>query len=135
MPWAADSWPPVRSSDHVALGRAVRELRERRGLQQIAVAFDAGVEDRYFGRVERGTINVTFGLLLRVVRTLGFSLAELVEVYERHLAEIDPRAGDDVPRCPSPEATEHVRHRAEEARAAYYATKARRARSRIRPWT
>jgi transcriptional regulator with XRE-family HTH domain len=127
--------PHTGSSDLVALGLALRELRQRRGVQQKAVSFDAGVEDRYVGAVEIGRLNPSFVVLLRVVRTLDSSMLELVERYERILAEIDPQAGHGVPVCPTPEALAHLRRLSYEASAAYEARKARRARGRIKPWT
>jgi len=60
---------------------------------------------------------------------------ELVAVYERLLAEIDPHAGRDVPACPTPEALAHLRRISAESGATNRATKARRARGRINPWT
>ncbi len=96
------------SSDHRALGEAVRELRRRRGLRQKAVAFDAGVGDQYVSQLERGEINPSFGAVLAIVRTMGFTLGELVELYERRLAEIDPDAGSGVRLCPSTEALAHL---------------------------
>ena len=104
------------TTDHVALGRAVRELRKRRGLTQIVVSYDAGVHDAYVGQVERGIVNPTFGMLLRIVRTLDFTFEELVKAYDRHLAEIDVSAGADVPRCPTPEARAYARQLAEKER-------------------
>lgn len=123
----------AQSSDHEALGRALRQLRERRGLTQELVAFDAGVSDEYLGCVERGTINPSFSLLLRIARTLGLTASELVKVYERILGEIDPHAGNDVPLCPTPEAHEHRRRSNAKQRERMRAAIARR--SRIRPWT
>ncbi len=92
------------SSDHVALGRAVRQLRKRRGVTQRMLAFDSGLGDRYVGQVERGVVNPSFGSLLRMARTLGSDLPELAALYARSIAEIDPHAGSDVPLCPTPEA-------------------------------
>jgi transcriptional regulator with XRE-family HTH domain len=91
-------------SDHVALGCALRELRRRRGVTQRMVAFDSGLGDRFIGNVERGQVNPSFGVLLRIVRTLGSDLPELATLYARNIAEIDPHAGRDVPLCPTPEA-------------------------------
>jgi transcriptional regulator with XRE-family HTH domain len=127
--------PFAGSSDLVALGMALRELRERRGVQQKAVSFDAGVEDKYVGSVEAGYLNPSFVVLLRVVRTLGTSMSELVDRYERILAEIDPHAGHDVPLCPTPAALTHLRRISYQASADYEARKARRARGRMRSWT
>jgi transcriptional regulator with XRE-family HTH domain len=127
--------PYTGSSDLLALGYAVRELRKRRGVPQQAVVFDAGVGEGYVSAVELGRLNPSFMTLLRIARTLGFTLAELVEVYERRLDVIDPHAGHDVPRCPTPGALEHARRVSAAVTASYYATKARRARGRIKPWT
>jgi transcriptional regulator with XRE-family HTH domain len=123
----------ARSSDHVALGRALRQVREQRSLTQELVAFDAGVSDEYLGCVERGTINPSFSLLLRIARTLGLTASGLIEVYERILRDIDSQAGSDVPLCPTPEALEHRRRSNAQQRERMRATIARR--SRIKRWT
>ena len=124
----------VKSSDHVALGRAVRELRKRRGVAQVVLSFDADMDDKYVSKVERGVMNPSFTPLLRIVRALGTTMPELIAVYERHLAEIDPNAGHDVPLCPTPEGLAHARRLSDATLAAYYAAKARKARGRIKPW-
>jgi transcriptional regulator with XRE-family HTH domain len=123
--------PYAGSSDLVALGRAVRELRRRRGVPQAVAAFDAGMASKYVGRVERGTLNPSFTMLLRVVRTLGSTMPELIAIYERHLAEIDLTAGRDVPLCPTPEALAFRRQINARAMDDYRAAKAR---GRMRSW-
>jgi transcriptional regulator with XRE-family HTH domain len=127
--------PYAGSSDLVALGLAVRELRELRAVTQRAVGFDAGVGDYYVGGIERAVLNPTFVLLMRVARTLRFSPGELIDLYERHLAVIDPQAGDDIPACPTAEALAHVAALNARWAAFRHASEARRARSRMRSWT
>jgi transcriptional regulator with XRE-family HTH domain len=122
-------------SDLVALGLALRELREGRGFQQEAVGFDAGLGRGYVSAAELGRLNPSFLTLLWIVRTLRVPLADLVEIYTRGLDRIDPHAGCEVPVCPTPEAMAHTRRLADESAAGYYAAKARRARGRIKPWT
>lgn len=93
----------------VALGKAVRRLRERHGwVPQNAVCFDAGLGDGYLGPLELGRTNPRFLTLVAITRTLGFTLGDLVAVYEHKLAGIDPHAGYDVPVCPTPEALAHL---------------------------
>jgi transcriptional regulator with XRE-family HTH domain len=70
-----------------ALGRAVREVRARRGLSQEALGERAGLHRNYVGSVERGLINPTLKTLLALVGGLAVPLGELVEVYERQLAD------------------------------------------------
>jgi len=127
-PWAG-------SSELVALGLTVRELRELRGVTQRAVSFDAGVGDYYEGGIERARLNPTLVLLMRVARTLRFSPGELIDLYERHLAVIDAQAGDDIPACPTPAALAHVTAPNARWAAFRHASEARRARSRMRSWT
>jgi transcriptional regulator with XRE-family HTH domain len=130
----ADS-PSAGCSDLVGLGRALRELRHRQGLQQEAVGFDAGFGQKYVGAVERGRVNPSFLMLVVMTRTMGVTLAELVAGYDRILAVIDPHAGADVPRCPTPGALAHLRKISADNAAYLERAEARRARSRMRSWT
>lgn len=126
--------PFAGTSDLVALGRALRGLRERRGLAQEAVGFDAGVGRNYIHMAELGQMNPAFVVLLGITRTLGATLPELIGDYQRELDVIDPQAGHDVPLCPTPEALRYLeRLRVRSAR--HKAAKARRAASRMRSWT
>jgi transcriptional regulator with XRE-family HTH domain len=70
-----------------ALGRAVRELRARRGLSQEQLGFAADLHRNYVGAVERGTLNPTFATLLKLQTGLELPLSEVVEVYERQLRD------------------------------------------------
>jgi transcriptional regulator with XRE-family HTH domain len=98
-----------RVAELVALGAAVRRLRARHGwVPQNAVCFDAGLGDGYLSDLELGRTNPTFMNLLAITRTLGFTLGDLIAVYEHKLAGIDPRAGHDTPVCPTPEALAHL---------------------------
>lgn len=75
------------SPEHQALGRAVRELRARRGFSQETLGGRGGLHRNYVGAIERGLMNPTFETLLRVMHGLGLPLSTLVEVYERQLRE------------------------------------------------
>lgn len=77
----------VISPEHAALGAAVRELRARRGLSQEELGFVSGLHRNYVGAIERGEINATFRILLKLERGLGLPLAELVRLYERNVGE------------------------------------------------
>lgn len=70
-----------------ALGRAVREVRARRGLSQEALGERAGLHRNYVGAIERGILNPTFATLLKLQTGLGLPLSEVVEVYERQLRD------------------------------------------------
>jgi transcriptional regulator with XRE-family HTH domain len=79
------SWK--RTPEHHALGRALLELRARRGLSQEQLGFAADLHRNYVGAIERGEINPTFRVLLKLTVGLRLPLSELIAVYERHRAE------------------------------------------------
>jgi DNA-binding XRE family transcriptional regulator len=83
-----------RTPEHHALGRALLELRARRGLSQEQLGADAYLHRNYVGALERGEINPTFHVLLKLAAGLRLPLSELITVYERHRAET--RAGATV---------------------------------------
>jgi DNA-binding XRE family transcriptional regulator len=84
------SWK--RTPEHHALGRALLELRARRGLSQEQLGADAGLHRNYVGAIERGEINPTFRVLLKLTVGLRLPLSELIAVYERHRAETSTQA-------------------------------------------
>jgi len=71
-----------------ALGAAVREVRARRGLSQEQLGFAGGLHRNYVGGIERGEQNITFRILLKVVRGLNVPLSELISLYERNRREL-----------------------------------------------
>ena len=79
-----------KSPDHEAFGRAVRELRTRRGYSQEVLGQHANVHRNYVGAVERGEINPTLRVVLKLVRGLDIGLDELVAVYLRQLEHPPP---------------------------------------------
>ncbi len=68
----------------VALGGAVRELRARRHLSQEALGWRCDLHRNYVGAVERGEVNCTFRVLLKLERGLWVPLSELIDRFEAH---------------------------------------------------
>jgi XRE family aerobic/anaerobic benzoate catabolism transcriptional regulator len=62
-----------------ALGRRVREARERRGMARKVLSKNAGVSERYLAQLEVGEGNASVLLLRSVARALGLPLTELIE--------------------------------------------------------
>jgi DNA-binding XRE family transcriptional regulator len=87
---AAMRTPWRRTPDLHALGRAVLELRARRGLSQETLGAESGVHRNYVGALERGEINPTFRVLLKLTAGLRVPLSELVAVYERQRKYLRP---------------------------------------------
>jgi XRE family aerobic/anaerobic benzoate catabolism transcriptional regulator len=61
-----------------AMGRNVRELRERRGMARKALSHGAGVSERYLAQLEAGEGNASVLLLRNVAKALGVALPDLV---------------------------------------------------------
>lgn len=77
----------VLSPEHSSLGWAVRETRLRRGMSQEELGQEADLHRNYVGAVERGEMNPTYRLLLRLARGLRTPLSELLDLAERRHRE------------------------------------------------
>jgi len=66
-----------------AMGRQVREARERRGLARRSLAQAADVSERYLAQLEAGDGNASVLLLRHVAEALGMPMAELLDPRER----------------------------------------------------
>ena len=62
-----------------AMGRRVRDARERRGLARKGLSQSAGVSERYLAQLEAGEGNASVLLLRNVARALDLPLTELVD--------------------------------------------------------
>jgi transcriptional regulator with XRE-family HTH domain len=66
-----------------ALGKGIRELREKKGLTQEAVAHDAGITTATLGVIERGLSNPTWATLKAVAEAVDVSMVEIARRTER----------------------------------------------------
>ena len=60
-------------------GKRVRTLRLDRGWTQEELAHRSGLNRSYMSEVERGISDVSLSTLQKIAKTLGISLAELLE--------------------------------------------------------
>jgi len=58
-------------------GERVRELREKAGLSQEELGFQAGLHRTYIGSIERGEQNVSIDNIHKITKALKISLSEL----------------------------------------------------------
>jgi transcriptional regulator with XRE-family HTH domain len=61
---------PQRDAENRALGQAVRELREKRGLKQEELAQAAGIHVVYLSGIERGERNPTWAVVVGLAEAL-----------------------------------------------------------------
>jgi len=80
-----------KSLEHVALGRAIRELRRSAGISQEGLADRSRLHRTYVGGIERGERNVSFGNLLKLANALGVRPSELLARSESFLPVSDQR--------------------------------------------
>lgn len=77
------------SADHTAFGRAVRIARATRSRSQEELGARADLHRNYVGAIERGEINPTFRVLLKLERGLAIPLSDLIAKYEELLLGTD----------------------------------------------
>jgi len=73
-----------RSKAHAALGRAVREARQKVGLTQEQLAERSGIAPTYISDIERGVRNPSYEMLVELADGLGSSLSEVIKRAERN---------------------------------------------------
>jgi transcriptional regulator with XRE-family HTH domain len=66
-----------------ALGKAIRQLRERMGMTQEALSHDAGITTATLGVIERGLSNPTWATLKGIASALGISITEIARLAEK----------------------------------------------------
>lgn len=65
-----------------AIGNRLLAFRKRTGMTQSEVAEAAGVSDRTYADIERGTVNMRLDTLLRICRVLRISPNEILTPQE-----------------------------------------------------
>lgn len=61
------------------LGERIRQLREERGWSQEGFAHEGSLGRSFTGSIERGEKDVRLSTLLRVAKTLGVTLSQLLK--------------------------------------------------------
>ncbi len=61
------------------LGKRILKARKDKGLSQENLAFEAEIERRYFGDIERGNRNPTTLMLTKIAEALDVSASELLK--------------------------------------------------------
>lgn len=72
-----------RKKINIAFGNNCRRHRENNGYNQYDFAFECGISETYYGRIERGEHSVTIELAQKIARNLGITISELTIGIER----------------------------------------------------
>jgi len=70
---------PPRPEPQAVLGEAIKQLREKKGMTQEAVALIAGVHPTWVSRIESGTLNPSWGMISRVAEALEVKVSDLAK--------------------------------------------------------
>jgi transcriptional regulator with XRE-family HTH domain len=75
----------MRRSDQPqpALGKAIRQLRQERGMTQEALAQEAGITVGHMSMIERGHSNPTWATVRAIASALNLPLTEVAAVAAR----------------------------------------------------
>ena len=61
------------------LGKKIRSTRKKLGLSQESLAYEAGLDRAYVGKIERGEKNITVVKLLQISDALEIPMHRLIE--------------------------------------------------------
>lgn len=73
---------PRRVEPQVALGRAIRQTREERGLSQEELGHRADIHPTWISHLESGRTNPAWGTVVRLSEALEMELSELASLAE-----------------------------------------------------
>jgi transcriptional regulator with XRE-family HTH domain len=65
------------------LGRALQEVRDKRGLTQEALSLETGVHRNYIGGIERGERSPSVEAIIKLAEALDVTLPDLFRQAER----------------------------------------------------
>lgn len=71
-----------RIEPQASLGRAIKQLREERGLSQEALGHAAGIHPTWISHLESGRNNPAWGSVKRIAQALGVTVSELAALAE-----------------------------------------------------
>lgn len=77
--------PRERSPEHLAFGRALRQLREQHRLSQEQLGYESGLHRNYIGGVERGELNPSLASIFKLARGLDVRPSALLALCEQFL--------------------------------------------------
>ncbi len=60
------------------IGKRLKRVRKKRGLKQVEVAVDAGVNPSYYSKIERGEVNPSLEKVYRIIKALKVHSSDLL---------------------------------------------------------
>lgn len=69
----------VKSIEIITIGNRIRKKRKSIGWSMMDLSFEADIDYRQIGRIERGETNFTIGTLLKICKVLNIKLKDIVK--------------------------------------------------------
>ena len=76
----------VKDEQNILLGRRIRTLRTAKGLTQQELGNRADVDYKFIGEIERGNMNPSFKVLVKIANTLDVELPEILR-FEQEISD------------------------------------------------
>lgn len=78
IPYKLGNMKKTKDPDSILLGRRIRTLRTIKGLTQQELGNKADVDYKFVGEIERGNMNPSFKVLVKISRVLDIELPEIL---------------------------------------------------------
>lgn len=76
----------TKDPDSILLGRRIRTLRITKGLTQQKLGNKADVDYKFIGEIERGNMNPSFKVLVKIAKVLDVELPEILR-FEQEISD------------------------------------------------
>ena len=76
----------IKDQHSILLGRRIRVLRTAKGLTQQELGYRADVDYKFIGEIERGNMNPSFKVLVKIATTLDVELPEILR-FEQEISD------------------------------------------------
>lgn len=60
------------------IGKNIKKARKEKGLKQVEVAVDAGLNTSYYGKIERGLVNPSLKKFYRIIKALKVCSSDIL---------------------------------------------------------
>lgn len=77
----------TKDPDSILLGRRIRALRTIKGLTQQELGNQADVDYKFIGEIERGNMNPSFKVLVKIAKVLDVDLPEILR-FEQETTDV-----------------------------------------------
>lgn len=66
------------SKIRVEIGANIRRARKKAGKKQVEVAVEAEINTSYYGKIERGIVNISIEKLYKIIRALNVKSTDIL---------------------------------------------------------